>query len=370
MSKLCLIFNTPSLYRRPIYQKIDDSYDCSWFFGDWDGGVKGFDTSCLRYPVSHLHVKNPGGKVYYTQGVPSLLRRKEFEKYLMIGDVHDISTWCMLLLKTFHFRSKQVYFWTHGWYGKESLIEKLAKRLFYWMSDGVFLYGSYAKSLMQKEGISSKKLYVVHNSLDYETQLAIRDSLQETNVFQNHFHNTNKNLVFIGRLTESKSLDLLLEAVALLKAKGENYNVTLVGDGAARDGLKKMTLDYSIQDIVWFYGACYDEKTNAEFAFNADICVSPGNVGLTAIHMMMFGTPVITHDAFPYQGPEFEAIKDGVTGSFFHRGDVGSLAKGISDWFFKNEGRRSIIRAACMREIDEKWNPTFQMTILSSVIEK
>lgn len=37
---------------------------------------------------------------------------------------------------------------------------------------------------------------------------------------------------------------------------------------------------------VWFYGSCYDEQTNAELIYNADMCVAPGNVGLTAIHAM------------------------------------------------------------------------------------
>lgn len=67
---------------------------------------------------------------------------------------------------------------------------------------------------------------------------------------------------------------------------------------------------------VWFYGSCYDEQTNAELIYNADMCVAPGNVGLTAIHAMTFGCPVITHSDFKWQMPEFEAIHPGKTGDF------------------------------------------------------
>lgn len=56
--------------------------------------------------------------------------------------------------------------------------------------------------------------------------------------------------------------------------------------------------------------------TNAEFIYNADLCVSPGNVGLTAMHSLVFGCPVITHNCFEWQMPEFEAIQPGITGDF------------------------------------------------------
>ena len=97
------------------------------------------------------------------------------------------------------------------------------------------------------------------------------------------------------------------------------------------------------------------------------MCVSPGNVGLTAIHAMMFGTPVITHNDFPYQGPEFEAIKSGVTGDFFSKGDVDSMKMVIIKWFKEHENREAV-RMSCYSEIDENWNPHIQVRIISNVI--
>jgi hypothetical protein len=96
--------------------------------------------------------------------------------------------------------------------------------------------------------------------------------------------------------------------------------------------------------------------------------VSPGNVGLTAMHTMVFGTPVLTHDDFPHQMPEFEAIKESETGSFFKYGDVESLADGISRWFDEKQDKRDEVRTACMYEIDTNWTPQFQLNVLSSVI--
>lgn len=80
--------------------------------------------------------------------------------------------------------------------------------------------------------------------------------------------------------------------------------------------LQQQVKSYNLANNIWFYGACYDEIKNAALIYNADLCVSPGNVGLTAMHSMVFGTPVITHNDFKWQMPEFEAIEPGKTGDF------------------------------------------------------
>ena len=370
MSKICLIFNTPSLYRKLIYSRIDQEFDCDWFFGDWDANVKSFDTACLKHPVKYLHVNNPGKSWYSVEGVVSLLKNKLYDRYLMIGDAHDLSTWRMLLWKNLFYRKKKIYFWTHGWYGKESSFERIVKKMFYRMADGVFLYGNYAKGLMIKEGIKDDKLFVIHNSLDYDAQLEIRKHIRPSTIYKDYFNNSNKNIVFLGRLTTIKRLDMLLEAVSLLKAKGELYNITFVGDGVERERLELCSSKLNIQNQVWFYGACFDEARNAEFVYNADLCVSPGNIGLTAMHMLMFGTPVITHDNYELQMPEFEAIVPHKTGLFFKYGDVNDLCDKIQEWFRVNGELRDYVRQSCYQEIDSQWTPDFQLNVLHSVLDK
>ena len=170
--------------------------------------------------------------------------------------------------------------------------------------------------------------------------------------------------MFIGRLTKVKKLDMLIEAVARLKANEEHYNIVFVGDGVERDSLQQQVNGLGISEQVWFYGACYDEKTNAELIYNADLCVAPGNIGLTAIHVLMFGCPAISHNDFAWQMPEFESIKTGQTGDFFEKGSVESLASTITKWFAEKKDKRDEVRQACYKEIDTNWNPYYQMDII------
>ena len=134
--------------------------------------------------------------------------------------------------------------------------------------------------------------------------------------------------------------------------------------------LEEMVELNGLKDAVWFYGACYDEKTNAELIYNADVCVSPGNVGLTAMHCLMFGCPVITHNNFAMQMPEFESINNGVTGSFFNENDIDSLAGAIRNWFVAKGNQRGEVRIACYKEIDDNWTPDFEMNVLEQVLKQ
>lgn len=54
----------------------------------------------------------------------------------------------------------------------------------------------------------------------------------------------------------------------------------------------------------------------------------------------------------------------GVTGMFFRRDDVENLAEKIDEWFITKGESRQDVREVCMKEIDEQWNPYFQIEVL------
>lgn len=359
---LCMLYNFAPSYREGIFKEIDRNWNTAWFFGNNNTDINGLDLNVLS-DTSILENLTIRGNWYWQKGAPKLSRRKDISTYFILGDPYCLSNWLLAIkLRLFH-RKKRLYFWSHGWYGKETRIVKIIKKAFFKLADGVFLYGNYAKELMLKEGFSEKKLFVIHNSLNYRQQIEIRNFLTKSDIYILHFGNENPVLIFIGRLTAVKRLDLLIEAIRILKESNNPVNLILVGDGSQRQELTDTVKRYGLSDSVWFYGACYDEHRNAELIYNADLCVAPGNVGLTAIHSMVFGTPVISHNDFKWQMPEFEAIKPGITGDFFERNKVESLAERIMNWLDQHSNRAAV-RHNCFEEIDNSWTPDFQMEVL------
>lgn len=366
--KLCLIYNFAQHYRTSIFKRIDEEFDCDYLFGDNHGDIELMDYSLLRGFVQETHTKRLGGGWYYQDGVPSLLL-KNYDRYILLGETRALSTWLFLLMSKF-FPKKKVYLWSHGWYGKETQVERVIKKVFFKLPNGgIFLYGDYARRLMISEGFNPNKLYVIHNSLAYDKQIQIRNRIHNSSIYREHFGNNYPTLIFIGRLTKVKKLHQLIEMLEVLNNRSLHFNLVLVGDGTEKEALEILVNERGLAKQVWFYGSCYDEQKNAELIYNADLCVAPGNVGLTAMHVMVFGTPVVTHDDFSYQMPEFEAITSGVTGGFFRKDSIDSMADCVEQWFNTRNNCREDVRKSCYNEIDKNWTPEFQINVFKNYLK-
>ena len=134
-----------------------------------------------------------------------------------------------------------------------------------------------------------------------------------------------------------------------------------------RNKLYEQVRHARLTDQVSFYGPCYGEEELGPLISMAEICVSPGEVGLTCMHAMVYGTPVITHGDADFQGPEFEAIQPGITGCFFCRDNSNALAEAIHSWVNEKKDRDKV-RADCMKTIDEFYNPFYQVKIINQAI--
>ena len=113
-----------------------------------------------------------------------------------------------------------------------------------------------------------------------------------------------------------------------------------------------------------FFGEVYDESTLSELIYNSDICISPGNIGLTAIHCLSYGTPVVSHSNFDNQMPEVESIIVNENGFLFKENDENDLANKILYWLNKKKIKRENVRNI----INEKYNPYYQKKIIDQLI--
>lgn len=368
--KLALIFPYAPAYRQAIYELIDDDFRPDWWFaGNAVRPLKQYEYSRLRSCSLDMLERKVVGPIERYARFP-MAELKNYEYLIMPGVIRNTTIWSALIKAWLRPKKyPKIWLWTHGWYGKENFIERIIKRIYFALPTGVMVYGDYARNLMVDNGVKADKIRIIANSLDYDTQLSLRNSIAPSDIYRQIFGNDNPMLVYIGRLTAYKDLERLIEAMAMLRDSGHDCNLCLIGDGEMKVTLEDLTRKLDLSDRINFVGACYDERRNAEYIYNADVCVSPGNVGLTAMHTMMFGTPVLTHDTFKYQGPEFEAITPGKTGDFFRYKDTQSMVETIGKWFSTHKDDREQVRRDCYAEIDRKWNPHAQMKTLHSIID-
>ena len=365
--KVCFFNQSSVHYRKNIFMLMDQELGIDFFFGDSrkQGAIKELDTSCLKNFKGYFH--NIGfGAIYWQNGAIRLLW-SDYTDLFTTATHYCLSAWVILLLAPLF--GKRVYLWSHGAYGDE---QGLKRWLTVWKmkrATGSLLYGNHAKKVLTGWGVPEEKLHVFYNSLAYDEEKEVRKTLAPSGVYQEHFGNSLPNLVFIGRLTAVKKLDMIIRAMVLLRGMGVHVNMTYVGDGPKKADLECLVHESELEENVWFYGPCYEERQIAHIIYNADLCVSPGDVGLTAMHAMAYGTPVISHNNFCHQMPEFEAIEEGRTGAFFSENDVESLACCIQGWLISGQNREQI-RQNCYDVIDSKYNPHRQVEMIRKVIFK
>lgn len=356
MKKTVFILNYAPHYREFIFRKIDKELNADLYFGNIpNSSIKKMNYFSLNNFKKEFKTIKYKSLYYYIGSVKTIF--KPYTNYVLTGDPQIISNWLILLLGLL--LRKNVYLWTHGWYGNEKGIKKIIKKTYFKLAKKLLLYGEYSKKLLIKEGFKEEKLLVIYNSLDYESQLEIKKTLIKTEIYPNYFKNNYPTLFYIGRIQESKKLEQILEAMVLLKKKKLNTNLAIVGGEDGNYNFRKKISEKKLENNVWLIGPVYEEKDIANYIYNANVCISPGNIGLTALHSLIYKTPVITHNNFQNQMPEFETIIEGVNGYFFEENNINDLAKKIEQIL-----NSSFDSFKISEPIDKFWNPINQIKML------
>ena len=288
-----------------------------------------------------------------------------FDYLLLLGEMNVVSSWISIFIAKL--RGKKIYMWSHGIYGNENVFKKYLRLLFLKQSDFIFLYEERAKLLLKQNGFKEKTLAVVYNSLNFEVFQTLYHGLLSTskNEFITFFKNNNlPTIIFVGRLTKIKKLNLLIDSLRKLNQVKTRYNLLVIGSGEDQMYLENINNYLIDQGWIHFYGECYDNNKTSKLIYHSDLCVSPGNVGLTAIHSLSFGTPVASHNNFNNQMPEVEAIIDGENGFLFKENSPDDLANKIDSWFLINS---NIDKDLIRRIIVEKYNPKNQKRIFEKI---
>jgi glycogen synthase len=109
-----------------------------------------------------------------------------------------------------------------------------------------------------------------------------------------------RDVVFLGRLVRQKGADLLIDALALLAAKGTRLRATIIGWGPHDEALKAQVSTHGLDDVVEFTGALSGEALSRTLARHRVMAMpSRGFEGLpiSAIEALACGCVVVGTDS-------------------------------------------------------------------------
>lgn len=169
---------------------------------------------------------------------------------------------------------------------------------------------------------TSARCRVVYNGVEE------RHSIAPTPLWQ---VSAKKKLVVVGRLSVRKGQDVAIRATALLREKGYDVGLTIVGDCfpgydyVERDW-RRIVVDLKLESHVSFEGF----RDPFGFVSGADVVLVPSRVepfGLVAVEALMLGRPTVASRV----GGLPEIIEDEISGRLVVPDNPGALADAIGD---------------------------------------
>ena len=178
--------------------------------------------------------------------------------------------------------------------------------------DACISFTEFGRSIMIRSGFAPDKCLLKPNS--------VKDMLDE----YSGGIKQRKQIVFVGRLSAEKGVDLLLQAWEALQPA--DYNLVIIGEGIEKESLSKRFSKLS--NITW--AGWFEYKQTLEEIGHSRFLVLPSRgyetFGMVLIEALMMGIPVIG----PAQGGFPEIIEDKANGFLFEPNDTRSLSETLS----------------------------------------
>jgi len=291
--------------------------------------LSGVDVSYHRYPYVLLF-EGAYSRISRWKLVPTLFWRvyRSNADLILLPGFSELSHWGMLAGAILSGKKRAVVSDSTLRDRRQSRLKGVFKRLFFRLCSGYFTYGQRGREYLLHYGATKGRIFQRVQAAALPTEYSEDEVLERRNATL--LDPTAPIFLFVGRLSEQKSLDTLLEAFKIVSSRIPGAKLRLVGGGQLEGFLRDLSHKLCIADRVEFVGGLDLDKLSDEYA-GATCLVLPSRCepwGLVVNEALHFGCPVVVSDNC---GCVPELIVDGVTGLVFSTDNIQELAKKLLD---------------------------------------
>jgi glycosyltransferase involved in cell wall biosynthesis len=236
---------------------------------------------------------------------------------------------------------------------EDRFLESLAWSYMHWLYgqvDTVFVNSEQYRKCWIDRGFAPEKLKILPRGLDTDLFNPARRDL--TFWPGSGANGTEVRLLYVGRISREKDLDVLAAAYDKVRQAGQPVKLYLVGHGPYSDALAA-----ALPDAV-FLGYLTGEPLAKAYA-SADVFVFPSTTdtfGNVIIEAQASGLPVIVSDL---GGPR-ELVEDGISGLVTKARDVEDVARAITLLVGDHKMRARMGEKARQSVVDRSWPDAFR----------
>lgn len=165
-------------------------------------------------------------------------------------------------------------------------------------------------------------------------------------------------IVFAGRLVDSKGPETLVRAMHCLKKSGFNATAVIIGDGPEREKVEALSREFSIQDAIRFLGRIEDDDEVISVVKSAKLFVYPacpeGGWSISIIEANACGIPAVSVRTGPVGTNE--VVIDGYNGLLVEQESAEAIAEKIKIILESEQLRAELGRNALAFAREQDWD--------------
>lgn len=206
-------------------------------------------------------------------------------------------------------KGTKLAYWGHGKHQGAKINYSLSKHLSEQLkttltnrADAFFAYTPKGKSMVKQAGFAEDKIFAVNNTVNIKAQRQAfsKFNSQRTEIRRSLGVEDKKVLLLVGRFSKTKRIDLLLDALSIMRQQDDRFHLLLVGSGGEHYWR-------SPPPGVSYFGSITELDKLAPIYVAADVFSFPGSVGLGPIQALCYNLPIITINS-EIHPPEFEYL--------------------------------------------------------------
>lgn len=200
-------------------------------------------------------------------------------------------------------------YWGDYWYkylGKMGVFGKIIENSIFKLSKNIITISNQLKNDLS---FYDGSLYVIPDGVPFDIISNVKPSKEKSDV------------IFVGRLIKHKNVDILLNALNLIKKEGINIKCFIIGNGPEKKNLESLAEKLNLRESVRFLGRVPRDDDVYSYMKSSKVFVFPSTregAGLVTLEANAAGLPVITTDHPLNASRELINDKNGILFDFSH----------------------------------------------------